>query len=358
MTKIPQLAHALSAHIHFDPRVLEFIARFILALLDKRAVNLAVLGSILNPSVKGESNQRRATRFLSRDQTWRDTLRDWLLGFFPGHVTLVVDRTEWTFGSTPINLLVVAVVYNGFAFPLIWTHLGKAGSSNALEVTTLLETLSSSLTGRTVLVLMDREFACHRLLVWLTRVRWDFDLRLKRDARVSYRDHTARVETFFNDLARGHGTWLKRRVTVYGVKVFVVAFRPLQPTEDGDDCLYLLTGRAPSAAASRYSTRWTIEQLFSALKSRGFNLEDTHLTNRVKLENLLGLLCLAAFWAVRVGEFVSSLAPVKPKGHGRRAVSVFRLGLDMLERVFRFDVPSMKARGVVWDDALRLLSGT
>jgi hypothetical protein len=280
MTKIPQLAHALSAHIHFDPRVLEFVtpmcaghnARFILALLDKRTVNLAVLGSILNPSVKGESNQRRATRFLARDQTWRDTVRDWLLGFFPQHVTLAVDRTEWKFGSTPINLLVVAIVYNGFAIPLVWTHLNKAGSSNAREVTTLLETLSSSLTDKTVLVLMDREFACHRLLVWLTRARWDFDLRLKRDARVSYRDHTARVGVFFSDLARGHGTWLKRRVTVYGVKVFVVAFRPLVPTEDGDACLYVLTNRAPSAAASRYSTRWTIEQLFSALKSRGFNL--------------------------------------------------------------------------------------
>ncbi|NJK43881.1 MAG: IS4 family transposase [Pleurocapsa sp. SU_196_0] len=358
MTKIPQLAQALSAPIHFDPRILEFIARFILALLEKRSVNLAVLGNTLNEKVKSESNQRRATRFLARDQTWRDALRDWLLGFFPDHITLAVDRTEWTFGNTPINLLVIAIVYNGFAIPLIWTHLGKAGSSNAREVTTLLDTLASSLAGRTVLVLMDREFANHRLLVWLTRVRWDFDLRLKRDARVSYRDHTARVECFFKDWAQGYGTWLKRRVTVYGVKVFVVAFHPLVPTEDGDDCLYVLTNRAPSAAASRYSTRWSIENLFSALKSRGFNLEDTYLTHALKLENLLGLLCLAVFWAVRVGEFISSLTPVKRKGHGRLAVSVFRLGLDALERVFRFDVPSLKARGLVWDDALRLLSGT
>jgi Transposase DDE domain len=358
MTKIPQLAHALQPLFAFDPRVLEFIARFILALLEKRTVNLAALGNTLNENVKSESNQRRTTRFLARDQTWRDRLCEWLLSFFPEHVTLAVDRTEWMFGKTPINLLVVAIVCNGFAFPLIWTHLGKVGSSNASEVTSLLAKLSSCLIGRTVLVLMDREFANHKLLTWLTRVRWDFDLRLKRDARVSYRDHTARVETFFNDLARGHGRWLKRRVTVYGVKVFVVAFRPLEPTEDGDGCLYVLTNRAPSAAASRYSTRWAIECLFSALKSRGFNLEDTHLTNRLKLENLLGLLCLAAFWAVRVGEFVSSRAPITRKRHGRLAVSVFRLGLDALERVFRFDARSRKRGGLVWDDALRLLSGT
>jgi hypothetical protein len=114
MTKIPQLVHARSAHVHFDPRILEFIAHFILA----RTVNLAVLGNILNPNVKRESNQRHATRFLAYGQTWRDAVRDWLLGFFPDHITLAVDRTEWTFGNTPINLLVVAIVYNGFALPL------------------------------------------------------------------------------------------------------------------------------------------------------------------------------------------------------------------------------------------------
>jgi hypothetical protein len=61
---------------------------------------------------------------------------------------------------------------------------------------------------------------------------------------------------------------------------------------------------------------------------------------------------------VRLGEFVSSVEPIQRKGHGRLAVSVFRLGLDVLERLFRFDVPSKVSRGVVWDDALRLLSGT
>jgi hypothetical protein len=105
-------------------------------------------------------------------------------------------------------------------------------------------------------------------------------------------------------------------------------------------------------------TRWTIKCLLSALKSRGFNLEETNLTNRVQLENLLGLLCLAAFWAVRVGEFVSSLVPIQCKGHGRLAVSVFGVGLDALERVFRFDPLLGKLRGLVWDDALRLLLGT
>ena len=358
MTRILELSQALKSQFTLDPRTLSFLARFIFALLDKRTVNLARLGNILNSSVTSQSNQRRAARFLSRDSSWRTALSAWLLSFYPDHVTLAVDRTEWKFGATPINLLVVAVVHNGFAFPVLWCHLGKAGSSNSTEVTALLEKLRLMLNCPSVLVLMDREFASRTLLQWLRVANWDFDLRLKRNALVSYRDHTHRVERYFSDLAKGHGCWLKRKVTVYGVKVFVVAFRPLKLTEDGDECVYVITNRAPSAALSFYRQRWTIENLFAALKTRGFNFEDSHITNADRLENLLGVLCLAAFWAVQLGELVAAHQPIKRKAHGRREVSVFRLGLDALERLMRFDAPVVKGQCCVWDDALRLMSGT
>jgi len=366
MTRILELSQALKHQFTLDPRTLSFVtpmcaghnARFIFALLDKRTVNLARLGNILNASVTSQSNQRRAARFLARDSSWRTALSAWLLSFYPDHVTLAVDRTEWKFGLTPINLLVIAVVHNGFAFPVLWCHLCKAGSSNSTEVTALLEKLRAMLGTRSVLVLMDREFASHALLKCLRGAKWDFDLRLKRNALVSYRDHTHRVERYFSDLTMGHGCWLKRKVTVYGVKVFVVAFRPLTPTEDGDECVYVLTNRAPSAAMSFYKQRWTIENLFAALKTRGFNFEDSHIVNADRLENLLGVLCLAAFWAVQLGELIAKQLPIQRKALGRREVSVFRLGLDALERLMRFDALELKVQRCVWDDALRLLSGT
>ena len=39
--------------------------------------------------------------------------------------------------------------------------------------------------------------------------------------------------------------------------------------------------------------RWQIETLFGCLKTRGFNFEDTHLTDPERLSKLLGLLALA-----------------------------------------------------------------
>ena len=47
-----------------------------------------------------------------------------------------------------------------------------------------------------------------------------------------------------------------------------------------------------------------METLFGALKSRGFNLEDTHLTDPQRLAKLMGLLALAFAWTYRTGELL------------------------------------------------------
>lgn len=53
------------------------------------------------------------------------------------------------------------------------------------------------------------------------------------------------------------------------------------------------SGAPPQAAFAAYARRWEIETLFGALKSRGFNFEDTHLTHPDRLGKLLALLALA-----------------------------------------------------------------
>ena len=81
-----------------------------------------------------------------------------------------------------------------------------------------------------------------------------------------------------------------------------------------------------------YRLRWGIESLFGALKSRGFNLESTHLRHSERLERLLALLALAFGWAHRTGVWVAEhvRAPRFIAKYGRRAKSLFRLGLDSL----------------------------
>jgi Transposase DDE domain len=67
-----------------------------------------------------------------------------------------------------------------------------------------------------------------------------------------------------------------------------------------------------------YKKRRTIETLFGALKSRGFNLEYTRLKGAERLSRLLALLELAFTWAFVVGLWQASIKELKSRLSPRR----------------------------------------
>ena len=73
--------------------------------------------------------------------------------------------------------------------------------------------------------------------------------------------------------------------------------------------------------------------MFANLKTKGFNMEDTHITDRDKLATLLVVLALAVTLAVKTGVAASCLKPIPVKKHGRRAWSLFALGLHSLRKI-------------------------
>lgn len=50
-----------------------------------------------------------------------------------------MDRTNWKFGQQKINVLVLAVVYHGVAFPLLFRLLPKFGNLNTDDAFELIE---------------------------------------------------------------------------------------------------------------------------------------------------------------------------------------------------------------------------
>ena len=100
------------------------------------------------------------------------------------------------------------------------------------------------------------------------------------------------------------------------------------------ELLAIATSASPRHALARYRARWRIESLFGNLKTKGFDLEATHLANPAKLSTLMGLLAIAMALAVKTGRAAERLAPVPVKKHGRRAVSLFANGLSTLRKVF------------------------
>lgn len=77
----------------------------------------------------------------------------------------------------------------------------------------------------------------------------------------------------------------------------------------------------------------SVETLFANLKAKGFNLEDTHITNDQKLSTLLAVLALAVTLCAKIGVASARIRPVPVKKHGRKRYSIFATGPGALRKI-------------------------
>jgi hypothetical protein len=145
--------------------------------------------------------------------------------------------------------------------------------------------------------------------------------------------HFVQAQGLFHALKPGETLVLAGARKMTGTAVYLSALR----LDDGE-LLMVATPKPCVDAIETYALRWQIETLFGCLKSRGFNFEDTHVTDRRRIKRLLVVAVIAFCWAHRVGEWQhGQVRPIKIKKHQRPAKSIFRLGLDIInEALFQW----------------------
>ncbi len=98
-----------------------------------------------------------------------------------------------------------------------------------------------------------------------------------------------------------------------------------------DSHLYIISNRFSGKEALRlYRRRWGIEQLFSHLNKRGFDLEATHMRDARKLEKLFALVTLAFLFSFGWG---CQLRTTRKTTKALKRKSLFRLGLEDILRL-------------------------
>ena len=81
-----------------------------------------------------------------------------------------MDRANWDFGKTTINILMISVTWNGMGIPLLWMLLSTAGNSHTSERTELLDRLRAAFPDLKIATLMgDREFIGDAWMAYLQR---------------------------------------------------------------------------------------------------------------------------------------------------------------------------------------------
>lgn len=318
----------------------KLLARFLTALLVSRSVNLTKVANVFAGEAKTASHYKRLQRFLRGFDLDMAALSHLLLGWLKTHgvqspYILSMDRTNWKFGHTEINILMIAVVHRQIAFPVVWMLLGKAGNSSAEERKTLLKRYIEAFGKESIAYLTaDREFAGKHFLSWLSNEGISFVMRLRGNVGVANaQGEMGWARRLFSSAEVGVVHDLGRR-RVFGktdcLELFVSGIR----LADGDDLILVSDRAAPGGSLTHeYAHRWGIETLFGALKRRGFDLEATHLREGERLSRLLSVLALAFCWAYLCGAWLFEEKPWKEKKHGRLSVSLFRRGLDYLQRL-------------------------
>ena len=291
-------------------------------------VNLIRIANGLNGQADKKSNYRRIQRFFALFPIDPDQIAQVIVALLPAHKDWLVtfDRRHWQFGRVQINILLVGLVFQGVSFPLYWTLLPKKGNSNTTERIALMEQVIACLgKGRIRAVLGDREFIGQQWFKWLDQQGLTYHMRIKENAVLPGTKPQPKVYTLFRDLPVDHQRILRKRRWIYGQSVFLAAVRLK------DEYLIVASNKAPAQALARYQKRWSIEVLFSALKKRGFDFEQTHLTNPERIKKLVALLAIAFTWAHLVGVWLAKKKPLKIKKHGYKEQSLFRYGLDHLQ---------------------------
>ncbi|EKD11507.1 hypothetical protein SPLC1_S033380 [Arthrospira platensis C1] len=106
-----------------------------MALFQTKTVNLMEIATVFANPVQISSNYQRLQRFFRQFKFDRAEIARFVVSLIdiPQPWTLSLDRTCWSFGQTHFNILMLAVVHEGIAFPLLWTMLDKKGNSNSGE---------------------------------------------------------------------------------------------------------------------------------------------------------------------------------------------------------------------------------
>jgi hypothetical protein len=310
-----------------------FLSNFIIALLKVKTVNLTEIATAFSGKAKKDSKYRRIKRFFQSFPIDAYTLAGLITPLLPmgeARWVLVMDRTNWKLGTATINILLLGIAHQGIAFPILWTLLSKAGNSNTTERIDLMNRFLRCFGVEKIdFFTADREFIGKEWFSYLLEKAIAFRIRIRANMLISNaRGILVPAHTLFRDLGVGQYKILPGKRKVRGIRLYVIGL--LLP--DGQ-YLILVTDQHPQTALEDYAQRWDIETLFGALKSRGFRFEETHMTHPERISKLIALMTIALCWAHHTGQWLHERQPIEIKTHGRKAISLFRYGLDHLREM-------------------------
>ena len=333
---ISMLSQALAGKMNLAR--IKFFGMFICALCKVQTVCFEKLAIAFETGAKSGSSLRRIQRFMADYMLDTDLLAHLIFKMLPHKppYRLAMDRTNWKFGETNINVLTLAIVYEGVAFSILISMLDKRWNSHTQERMEMVNRYIRLFGYETIdCLLADREFVGEHWIGYLNQLGIRYYIRIRENFYVDNPRTGKRFKAFwmFGGLCCDQCRFFSRIYRVNGQLCYLSASK-MKNRQGIPELQIIIAFNKPEAAQQIYRERWQIETAFRALKSSGFHIEDTHLTDLDRIEKLFSIVLIAFAWAYVVGIFVNdSIKPIKILNHGKKAKSLFKYGLDIIASI-------------------------
>ncbi len=360
MQHLSELEKVFSNAFNWNKARISFLAQILQALFCVKTVNLVQLASAFQTKAKPDSSYRRIRRFFKDFDFDISSIIQWVMLIFPessGHL-LIIDRTNWKFGKKHINILMLSLEYRGIGIPIFWTVLNTGGASSTCQRIEVIKKVIHKIGRKKIHVLLgDREFIGESWFRFLVEAEIPFLIRVKKRflAQWDEKKHPSPIWMLYHHRECLRIPIISRPVSLWGQELYV----SIALGKGAKEPQILVSNTIWKHPFETYKKRWGVETLFHALKTRGFRLEDTHLTEPDRLGKLIFVLSIALCWACKTGVISSIEKPIKEKKHGRKSVSYFRLGFDIIRNAFlnliRTNIPIMSLISTILLNRRRIL---
>jgi hypothetical protein len=222
----------------------------------------------------------------------------------------------------------LSVSYKGVAIPIWWKVYSKKGLSQQGQRIDCMESFQASMPTFAIKALVaDREFIGQQWLAYLQAANIVFYMRVKENFYARCNNKEKRLKDWFHDLTLYQSRIKRKAMVLQGQTLFISAIRLEK------EWLLIASNRFDKNVFDIYKQRWQIETLFKALKTQGFQLENTFVTDKEKIAKLLALLSIAFAWCYLAGIWLHEQKPIRICKNGKREYSFFRYGFLYLQHL-------------------------
>ena len=329
-----ELSQVVRQHFLMHPARIACFLAMIWGIMGAKKVQLWAIAQQFGGNAQQESRIKRISRFLwDQALTW-DCTAQCIIAFLDisGPVTLVIDRTNWSFGKTERNFLTLAIVHHGNAIPIFIKDLSRPGNSDTEDRKALLRRFITLFgADRIGCLLADREFVGQEWFVWLQENQVRSCIRVRNNTLMRHKNGgKVPAKHLLRDMKIGdYRTWKER---LYGHDWRAVGLK----LPDGDVLVLMADPDLPENLLPLYKIRWTIECLFKNQKTSGFSWETSHLLHPERGEKLAIVMALASAFAIKEGLIQHAIKPIPfRKTVDTLLFSFFTYGLRTLADAFK-----------------------